>query len=119
MAPFSSLWLDRMDFSDTDYLANHLSYTLETEQGAVSGGSVLFTAPKHYRFADPRLMASVEGDEIAVTACAYARGVEIECTDGDMLLSDNYFDMEEGTRRVKILEGRPGTLRVRSVYDIR
>ena len=119
VAPFSSLWLDRMDFSDTDYLANHLSYTLETEQGAVSGGSVLFTAPKHYRFADPRLTVSVEGDEIAVTACAYARGVEIECTDGDILLSDNYFDMEEGTRRVKILEGRPGTLRVRSVYDIR
>ena len=36
-----------------------------------------------------------------------------------MLLEDNYFDMDAGTRRVKIREGKPEGLTIRSVYDIR
>ena len=49
---------------------------------------------------------------------AYARSVEIECDDGDLLLSDNYFDMNAGTRTVRILRGHGSKLRVRSVFDI-
>ena len=37
----------------------------------------------------------------------------------DVLLSDNYFDMDAGTRTVKILRGNPDSVSVRSVYDIR
>lgn len=54
-----------------------------------------------------------------VTAGAYARGVEIQNGAEDLLLSDNYFDMNPGERRVKILRGEPFGLRARSVYDIR
>ena len=85
----------------------------------VSEGSVLFTAPKHFDFADPELEVRLEGDEIVVSASAFARSVEIYSPDSDFILSDNFFDMNAGEKRVKVLEGTPAELRVRSVYDIR
>ena len=115
----SSVWLDEMDFSSTDFLRNHLTYWLEVDGRTVSGGSVLFTAPKHYRFEDPDLSCTIDRDTITVKASAYAKSVEIECPDSDIVLSDNYFDMEAGTHTVKIVEGSPKTLSLRSVYDIR
>ena len=81
-------------------------------------GSVLFCAPKHFHFADPQLEAHIEGDEIVVTAKTYARSVEL-MAGADTLLSDNYFDMNAGTKRVKILRGQANTVSARSVYDIR
>ena len=85
----------------------------------VSGGSALFCLPKHFRFRDPKLAARVEGGEIVVSAQAYARSVEIDSGDSDFLLEDNYFDMDAGERRVRILRGEPLNLALRSVYDIR
>ena len=85
----------------------------------ISTGSVLFCQPKYYRFADPELTARIEGDEIVVSASAYARDVEILNDAEDMVLSDNYFDMEPGEKRIKILRGRPDGLRLRSTFDIR
>ena len=117
--PFTSVWLDRQDFSDTAFLDNHYDYALEVNGETVSEGSVLFTAPKHYHFADPELTWKLEGDEVVVTAACYARSVEIDSPDADLVLSDNYFDMEAGSRRVKILRGKPKALTLRSVYDIR
>ena len=60
----------------------------------------------------------VEGDEIIVSAEAYAKSVEIQNENDDLILEDNYFDMNAGERRVKILDGKPENLKVRSVYDI-
>ena len=54
-----------------------------------------------------------------ITAESYAKDVEIRNAEEDMLLSDNYFDMEPGERRVKILRGRPEGIRLRSTWDIR
>ena len=65
------------------------------------------------------LQVRAEGEELVVTADAYARSVEIHNAEDDMLLEDNYFDMDAGTRRVKIREGKPEGLTIRSVYDIR
>jgi beta-mannosidase len=117
--PFSVVTLEEIDFQKTDVLENYYSYEFVVDSEAVSEGSVLFTAPKHYHFRNPNLRAEVIGDEIVVHADAYARGVEIDSTDSDFILSDNYFDMNAGEKRVKILKGEPKTLRVRSVYDIR
>ena len=50
---------------------------------------------------------------------AYARSVEIDSPDSDFILSDNYFDMNAGSKTVKIVEGTPKTIKLRSVYDIR
>ena len=79
---------------------------------------MIFCAPKHYHFVDPKLTVTAEGDVLTVKANAYARGVEIINEADDMLLEDNYFDMNAGEYRVKILDGKPDGLKVRSVYDI-
>ena len=41
-------------------------------------------------------------------------------TDQDrLLLEDNYFDMQPGTRKIRVLSGNTEGLKIRSVYDIR
>lgn len=117
--PFSSTWLDLQDFSDTDYLENHYTFALIVDGKEVSGGSVLFTAPKHYHFQDPKLSYKLEGNRITVTAEHYAKSVEIDCPNADIVLSDNYFDMEAGSVQVEILTGEPKDITLRSVFDIR
>ena len=115
----SALWLPEQDFSDRETYDCYYSYRLEDSAGnPVGEGSVLFCAPKHFHFADPQLEAHVEGDEIVVTAKAFARSVEL-MAGPDILLSDNYFDLNAGTRRVKILRGIPASVTARSVFDIR
>lgn len=111
--------LPKLDFRKTDARRNHLSYAFEVDGCAVSGGSVLFTAPKHYLLEDPRLTWELHGNAITVHTESYAQAVEIDSPDSDFILSDNYFDMERGSRTVKVLEGTPKTIRLRSVWDIR
>ena len=53
------------------------------------------------------------------TAEAYAKSVELMPEDADAIFEDNYFDMIKGERRIKILEGNPTRIKLRSVYDIR
>ena len=36
----------------------------------------------------------------------------------DLVLEDNYFDMNGGEKRIRILRGTPEGLKLRSVYDI-
>ena len=115
----SAVWLGKQDFSDQETRACYLAYDLEDEAGEhVGGGTVLFCAPKHFRFADPKLTARAEDGAVVVTASAYARSVEILCGP-DTVLEDNYFDMNAGTRRVRVIRGRADSVSVRSVYDIR
>ena len=116
--PFSVKWLDLQDFSDTAYLDNHYTFGLNADGVCVSQGSVLFTAPKHYHFADPRLSWEISGRTLTVFARAYAKSVEISSPDTDLVLSDNFFDMEAGSRTVEILEGNPKDISLRSVFDI-
>lgn len=59
------------------------------------------------------------GDEIVVRAEAYAGSVEIRNGNEDLVLEDNYFDMNGGERRIKVIKGEVEKIRVRSVYDIR
>lgn len=115
----SSVWLEEMDFQKTDVDNTYLSYAFRMDGKAVSEGTVLFTVPKYFRFLDPNLRCEVKGDEITVYADSYAQYVEIDSPDCDFVLSDNYFDMNAGARTVKILEGKPENIRLRSVYDIR
>ena len=115
----SSVWLAEQNWHDEDTYGCYFSYALEDAAGnTVGSGSVLFCAPKHFRFADPQLEARLEGDTVVVKAHAYARSVEIQCG-ADVVLEDNYFDMDAGERRVKILRGTPTEPTARSVYDIR
>lgn len=115
----TSVWLERVEMPDASLYDNYVSYECLRGDETVSFGTVLFTAPKQFRFVNPGLKVRSEGDEIIVSASAYARSVEIINGDDTMLLEDNYFDMNAGERRIKILKGEPEGLKVRSVYDIK
>ena len=118
-AALTAQWMPEQDFSQYDTYDVYYSYELLDNSGNTVGqGSVLFCAPKHFRFVDPQVTAVLEGDEVVVTAKAYARSVEI-MAGADTLLEDNYFDMDAGVRRIKILRGEPTAVSARSVYDIR
>lgn len=114
----SSHWLDKVTFPEASLTGSYVSYAFTVSGEQVSSGTVLFCAPKHFEFASPMLTLEQEGDEIAIHASAYAKYVCIESDDPDMLLSDNFFDMNAGERRVKIIRGDAQNLTVRSVYDL-
>lgn len=115
----SVVTLDEIDFNKTDVKNNYFAYEFIVNDEVISDGSVLFTAPKHFNFLNPQLSYSVNGSEITVYAKNYAKSVEIDSLDSDFILSDNYFDITSGSKTVKILEGSPETIKLRSVYDIK
>ncbi len=118
--PFGTAWTEELDLAWIDPYTHHLSYELVH---GTSSGSVLFAPPKHYHFSDPALSLHIKTDGertyVSVTAKAYARYVEIYTSEGQLLLEDNFFDMEPGTRTVELLAGSAENLKVRSVFDIR
>lgn len=123
--PLDSLWLDKIDFTEIPGLSvreMYFSYQLEVTGEILSEGTCLFTAPKHFHFADPGLTLRREGDILILRAERYAKSVEIWGGEGDngryVKLSDNYFDMNPGEKRVRILEGDAERFKVRSAYDI-
>ncbi|MCQ2523361.1 MAG: glycoside hydrolase family 2 protein [Lachnospiraceae bacterium] len=115
----SSVWLDKVDLHDAKLYDNYVSYQLLDGEAIISEGSVLFCPPKHFNFEDPELSVRVEGDEIVVSARNYAKSIEIRNANDDLILSDNFFDIHAGEKRVKILKGDADKIEVRSVYDIR
>ena len=115
----SAKWLEKVEFPEAKLRDDYASYELWCDGVRVFSGTVLFCPPKHFAFADPHLTVEREGDELIVSADAYARAVEITCEDGDVLFEDNYFDLNAETRRIRILRGEGTKFTVRSVYDIR
>ncbi|RKI91340.1 glycoside hydrolase family 2 protein [Parablautia intestinalis] len=112
------VWLEKMDFGAYEEREIHLEYSFCVDGRVVSQNTCLFTAPKHYFFANPNLRCERKGDKIVVYADAYAKNVEIIGTDGDLWLSDNFFDMEAGERIVSIIRGDAKSVTCRSVVDI-
>ena len=111
--------LEEIDFNKTDVRKNYLYFAFQVDGKIVSNGTVIFTKPKHFDFIDPKLSASIRGDEIIIKANSYAKYVEISDRTCDLKLSDNYFDMNKGEVKVKILSGNPKQLKVKSVFDIK
>ncbi|WP_070042965.1 beta-mannosidase [Robinsoniella peoriensis] len=118
MAPFSAYWLDKVLLPEADVFNQYISYEAVENNEILSQGTVIFSYPKYFNYQNPNLQAAVNGNEIIVKADAYAKSVEILNKNEDLVLEDNYFDMNSGIRRVKILRGKPEELRIRSVYDI-
>ena len=116
--PLSAVFTETVDFADADLYGDYISYSAVSDGSVLGSGSVIFSVPKHFGYRDPKLALRVEGDEIVVTSQAYAKSVEIQNADETLLLSDNYFDMDPGEKRVKILSGSTEGLTVRSVFDI-
>lgn len=115
----TSVWLDKMELPEADIFSQYVSYEMEKDGKIISSGTVIFSYPKYFRYEDPKLSYEIDGDEIIVRAHAYAKSVEILNENEDLILEDNYFDMNAGEKRVKVLSGDIEKLRLRSVYDIR
>jgi len=115
----SSVWLDKVAVPEIKINDEYLSYRLYEGDTPVSEGTVIFSLPKFFRWEDPELRYAINGDTVTVKASRYAKSVEIQNRNQDLLLSDNYFDMNAGEKKVKILGGKPGKLKLRSVWDIK
>ena len=118
VAPLSAQWMEKIDCSDVDIRRTYFAYQLYQGDALISEGTTLFVPPKHFEFPNPKLSIRREGDALIVSAESYAKCVEIVCEDGDVVLSDNDFDMNAGEKRVTIARGAGSRFRVRSVYDI-
>lgn len=116
--PMSAIWLDKVTCEDATLTGHYVSFAFVQEGQETSFGTCIFCAPKHFEFVDPALTLEKQGDEITVTAKAFARQVWIESEDAQLLLSDNAFDMNPGQKTVKILRGTAEKLRVRSVWNL-
>ena len=114
----SAVWLDKIELPDIDCFEEYVSYEAWEDGKCIGASSVIFSYHKYFHYQDPKLRARVEGNEIIVSAEAYAKSVEILNENEDMVLEDNYFDMNAGEKRVRIISGEPVGLKVRSVYDI-
>ncbi|MFP3090936.1 glycoside hydrolase family 2 protein [Treponema sp. TIM-1] len=119
VGPLSSVWLDKVAVPELALYDEYLSFHLFQGEKILSEGTVIFSLPKHFHYLDPHLSYRIAGDRIVVTAEAYAKSVEILNENEDLVLSDNYFDMNAGEKAVTILSGNPQGIRLRSVYDIR
>ncbi len=105
MPALTSVWMEKEEFPEVNIYEEYISYEMEKDGETISEGTVNFSYPKYFRYQDPQLTCKVIGDEIEVTASAYAKSIEILNENEDLILSDNYFDMNAGTRRVKIEAG--------------
>lgn len=115
----SSVWLEKVLLPEANVFDQYVSFEAAEGKEILSQSTVIFSFPKYFRYLNPMLRCSVEGEELVIKAAAYAKSVEILNENEDLILSDNYFDMNAGERRIRIISGKPEGIRLRSVYDIR
>lgn len=114
----SAKWLDKVDCADASLTGHYVSFAFVVDDVALSEGTCIFCAPKHFEFVDPRLTVETRGDTLVVTSHAYAKQVWLESEDADLLLDDNAFDMNPDTKVVRVVRGTAEKVRVRSVWDL-
>ncbi len=114
----SAKWLDKVDCADASLTGHYVSFAFVVDDVALSEGTCIFCAPKHFEFVDPRLTVETRGDTLVVTSHAYAKQVWLESEDADLLLDDNAFDMNPGTKVVRVVRGSAEKVRGRSVWDL-
>lgn len=114
----SAKWLDKVDCADASLTGHYVSFAFVVDDVALSEGTCIFCAPKHFEFVDPRLTVETRGDTLVVTSHAYAKQVWLESEDADLLLDDNAFDMNPGTKVVRVVKGTAEKVRGRSVWDL-
>ena len=114
----TSLWLDKEELPQIDIYNEYVSYQASVGDEVISEGTVIFSLPKYFRYIDPNLRYEVDGNRITIHADSYAGSIEIRNDNDDLILTDNFFDMNAGTKTVEVLSGDITDLRLRSVYDI-
>lgn len=79
--------------------------------------------PKDLSLKDPKITIRLAGNKILVRARQFAKYVEISCGNGNIFLSDNYFDLLPGESKVITIDntlkhGDLKKIRIRSLYDV-
>lgn len=115
----SAVWLEKTDLPGLDEFNQYVSYQALENECILSEGTVLFTYPKYFRFLNPGLRYEIHDQELIVRADAYAKSVEIQNENQDLVLSDNLFDMNAGVKRLQVIRGSLKGIRMRSIYEIR
>lgn len=114
----SSVWMDKVELPEVDIYGEYVSYQAYCNDTLLSEGTVIFSYPKYFRYEDPKLQVCCDGKYITVKADSYAKSVAILNENEDLILSDNYFDLNGDSKTVEIISGDASKLRVMSVYDI-
>ncbi|MCQ2499000.1 MAG: glycoside hydrolase family 2 protein [Lachnospiraceae bacterium] len=114
----TSVWLDRVELPNVNIYDEYVSFAAYKDGDKISEGTVIFSYPKYFRYENPELTYSVEGNRITVSAKNYAKSVEILNENEDLILSDNYFDLNGDSKTVEVISGDLNNIRLRSVYDI-
>ena len=114
----TSSWLESVTLPEMDERSSYISYELLDQGQVCSVGTVLLTLPKYFKFEDPQLSYTVAGDTITVSAKAYAKSIQISNENDDLVLEDNFFDLNGDSRSVKVLSGKLDDISLRSVYEI-
>lgn len=115
----TSVWLKKVELPEVDIYGEYVSYQAYRDDELLSEGTVIFSYPKYFRYENPNLIAKVEGNKITVSSNSYAKSVEILNDNEDLVLTDNYFDLNADSKTVEVLSGNIDTIRLRSVYDIK
>ncbi len=111
-------WICSEKLPNIDVFGDYVSFRAKEGGKTVSEGTCLFSPCKYFRFVNPHLSYEVIGNSIAVKARGFAKNVQIMNEDDDLVLSDNYFDMNPGTRIVDVISGSLKGIQLRSVADI-
>ena len=115
----TSVWLLEKRFHGIDIYSTYVSFRAKENGMGVSEGTVLFVPAKYFLLEDPCLkLTAVSDNAILIEAGSFAKNVEIRNENDDLILSDNFFDMDPGTRQIEVIRGDLKGLKVRSVYDI-
>lgn len=97
---------ERELFADRE---RYLHYDVCVDGEIVDEGNRLLVAPKQFHFRDPKIQMSVgEKDDmkcLTIRSEAFARRVAIDFKDMDVILSDNYFDLQPGQEKTVVIEG--------------
>ena len=86
-----------------------LAYALYDQNGRlISQSSLLLCKPKHFQFENTPVLVRIEGGAgqftLYVSADSYAKSVELDFANHDLLLSDNYFDITSAAPRLLTAE---------------
>ena len=115
----SAVWLEEVLLPQADLFTDYVSYWMEEDGVRTVFGTVIFSMPKYFRYLDPKISCRVEGQELIVSAGAYAHAVELLNEREDWVLEDNYFDLNpHEEKHIRILSGKAEGIHIRSAYDI-
>lgn len=95
----------------------------------VSSQTLLLTKPKYFGFKKPDIKVTAENKDgcvvFSVTSDTFAKGVEIDFENTDLILSDNYFDIADDSPVIITAETNKDAselikeITIKSIYDLR